>query len=247
MATVNLGRIKPVWKGAWSSSTQYIADDIVSYNNSAWIAVATNTNSAPASNNVNWSLMALGTGIPTQTGNSGKVLTTDGTTVSWGMQKFLGSTFSNFQTLHRASTSWAWSDTPYNISYTTTAANSKLKITFQSNWGQGDTWRGGSIRMLRSANGGSHGFLSIEQGDSGAAGTRHWSYWSGGNGLHTNVNLVTYDAPNVASGTVLNFKLQLATDSRGQPVTLGLHGTNTESSDSTTATGFTRMIVEEYS
>jgi hypothetical protein len=85
MATVNLGRIKPVWKGAWSSSTQYIADDIVSYNNSAWIAVTTNTNSAPATNNVNWSLMALGTAIPTQTNNSGKVLTTDGSSLSWGL------------------------------------------------------------------------------------------------------------------------------------------------------------------
>lgn len=113
MATVNLGRIKPVWKGAWSSSTQYIADDIVSYNNSAWIAVATSTNSAPASNNANWSLMAqglsansvtsteiadgavtsaklaAGAAIPSQTGNAGKLLTTDGTNASWTNQKVL--------------------------------------------------------------------------------------------------------------------------------------------------------------
>ena len=84
MATVNLGRIKPVWKGAWSSSTQYIADDIVQYNNSAWTCLTTNTNSAPSTGNSNWDLMALGTDIPTQTSNSGKYLTTNGSALSWG-------------------------------------------------------------------------------------------------------------------------------------------------------------------
>lgn len=60
MATVNLGRIKPVWQGTWNSSTQYLADDIVYYGNSAWIAVATNTNSAPADGNANWDKMSQG-------------------------------------------------------------------------------------------------------------------------------------------------------------------------------------------
>jgi len=84
MATVNLGRIKPVWQGTWDNSTQYIADDIVYYNNSAWVAVATNTNSAPADGNANWDKMAQGSDIPTQSGNSGKVLKTDGSALSWG-------------------------------------------------------------------------------------------------------------------------------------------------------------------
>ena len=85
MATVNLGRIKFVWQGAWNSSTQYVVDDVTYYNNSAWICLATNTNSAPASNNANWSLMSQGFSIPSQTGNSGKVLTTDGSSISWGL------------------------------------------------------------------------------------------------------------------------------------------------------------------
>jgi len=74
MATVNLGRIKPVWQGTWDNSTQYIADDIVYYNNSAWVAVATNTNSAPADANANWDKMAQGADIPTGA-TSGQVLT----------------------------------------------------------------------------------------------------------------------------------------------------------------------------
>jgi len=83
MATVNLGRIKPVWQGTWDNSTQYIADDIVYYNNSAWVAVATNTNSAPADANANWDKMAQGSDIPTQSGNSGNYLKTDGSALSW--------------------------------------------------------------------------------------------------------------------------------------------------------------------
>lgn len=85
MATINLGRIKPIWQGAWDSGTSYIADDIVYYNNSAWIAQTANTNSAPSGVNANWELMVLGTDIPSQTGNTGKVLTTDGSSLSWGL------------------------------------------------------------------------------------------------------------------------------------------------------------------
>lgn len=84
MATVNLGRIKFVWQGAWNSSTQYVVDDVVFYNNSAWISLATNTNSAPSGANANWSMMSQGFQIPTQTGNSGKALVTDGSSLSWG-------------------------------------------------------------------------------------------------------------------------------------------------------------------
>ena len=83
MATVNLGRIKPVWQGTWNSSTQYTADDIVYYNNSAWVAVATSTNSAPADGNANWDKMAQGSDIPAGDSN-GQVLTADGSgNYSW--------------------------------------------------------------------------------------------------------------------------------------------------------------------
>ena len=108
MATINLGRIKPVWQGAWNSSTQYVAEDIVQYNNDSWVATTTSTNSAPADGNSNWDLLARGVSaggvgtteladasvtaaklapgaaVPDQTGNSGKVLLTDGSSLSWG-------------------------------------------------------------------------------------------------------------------------------------------------------------------
>ena len=38
MADFKLGRLKFVWKGAWSGSTAYVKDDIVSYGGNAFVA-----------------------------------------------------------------------------------------------------------------------------------------------------------------------------------------------------------------
>ena len=40
MATVNLGRIKPVFRGAFNNSTAYVIDDIVTSGNETFIAIA---------------------------------------------------------------------------------------------------------------------------------------------------------------------------------------------------------------
>ena len=40
MATVNLGRIKPVFRGAFNNSTAYVVDDIVTSGNETFIAIA---------------------------------------------------------------------------------------------------------------------------------------------------------------------------------------------------------------
>ena len=39
MATVNLGRIKPVFRGAYSGSTAYVVDDIVTSGNETYICI----------------------------------------------------------------------------------------------------------------------------------------------------------------------------------------------------------------
>ena len=46
MADFVLGRIKFVWKGDWSASTAYLADDVVKYGGNAFIAVVNHTSSA---------------------------------------------------------------------------------------------------------------------------------------------------------------------------------------------------------
>ena len=40
MATVNLGRIKPVFRGAYNNSTAYVVDDIVNSGNETFIDIA---------------------------------------------------------------------------------------------------------------------------------------------------------------------------------------------------------------
>ena len=100
MATVNLGRIKFVWQGAYNGATAYVADDVVSYNGSSYICILASTGNLPT-NATYWSQMSsagtngtdLGTTLTTQgdlvyrnasglarlgAGTSGQVLTTQG-------------------------------------------------------------------------------------------------------------------------------------------------------------------------
>ncbi len=97
MATIDLGKIKQVWKGTYNNATAYTVDDLVAYtdtvgglqNTSTYIAVANTTGNAPANGgsiHASWNLVAQGVPdrIPSQSGNADKVLKTDGSSLSWG-------------------------------------------------------------------------------------------------------------------------------------------------------------------
>jgi hypothetical protein len=57
MATVNLGRIKPVFRGAYNNSTAYVIDDIVTSGNETFIAIAATQGNA-TSNGTFWTKLA---------------------------------------------------------------------------------------------------------------------------------------------------------------------------------------------
>ena len=93
MATIDLGKIKQVWRGTYNNSTAYVVDDLVAYTDSnitsTYICVANSTGNAPSSSgtaHASWNYVAKGVAdpIPSQSGNSGKVLKTDGSSISWG-------------------------------------------------------------------------------------------------------------------------------------------------------------------
>ena len=85
MATINLGRIKPIWQGAWTTGTAYVKDDIVREGVDSYICVTAHTAGATfAGDSANWELMAQGAELPSQSGNAGSALKTDGTNLSWG-------------------------------------------------------------------------------------------------------------------------------------------------------------------
>ena len=97
MATIDLGKIKQVWRGTYNNGTAYTVDDLVEYTDtvggspitSTYICVANSTGNVPSTNgtaHASWNYVAKGVvdPIPTQGGNSGKFLTTDASSVSWG-------------------------------------------------------------------------------------------------------------------------------------------------------------------
>lgn len=97
MATIDLGKIKQVWRGTYSSSNTYTADDLVEYTDngvtSTYIAVATSSfsNQVPSTsgtvNSSYWAFVAKGVAnpLPTQSSSTnGKALVSDGTNASWG-------------------------------------------------------------------------------------------------------------------------------------------------------------------
>ena len=93
MATLDLGKIKQVWRGTYNNSTAYVVDDLVAYTDSnitsTYICVANSTGNAPSSSgtaHASWNYVAKGVvdPVPSQSGNSGKFLTTNGSAASWG-------------------------------------------------------------------------------------------------------------------------------------------------------------------
>lgn len=82
MATINLGRIKPVFKGAYASGTAYVVDDIVVYSDESYICIQAGTGQTPSSATAYWTKMAAkgtdGTNVATTLTTQGDILYRDG-------------------------------------------------------------------------------------------------------------------------------------------------------------------------
>ncbi len=78
MATINLGRIKPVFRGAYNNSTAYVVDDIVTQSDETFICILASTGNA-TSNATYWTkLAAKGTDVGTTLTTQGDILYRDG-------------------------------------------------------------------------------------------------------------------------------------------------------------------------
>ena len=81
MATVNLGRIKPVFRGAYNNSTAYVVDDIVTQSDETFICILASTGNA-TSNATYWTKLAAkgtdGTDVGTTLTTQGDILYRDG-------------------------------------------------------------------------------------------------------------------------------------------------------------------------
>jgi hypothetical protein len=84
MATINLGRIKPVWKNTWTATTAYVVDDIVRSGVTSYICINAHTSGASFAVGSDWNIMSQGSNVGT--GTAGQVLKTNsgGTGTEWG-------------------------------------------------------------------------------------------------------------------------------------------------------------------
>ena len=83
MATINLGRIKPVFRGAYSGATAYVVDDIVTHGNESFICIqAHGAGTQATSVTAYWTKLAAkgtdGTDVGTTITTQGDILYRDG-------------------------------------------------------------------------------------------------------------------------------------------------------------------------
>lgn len=81
MTILNLGRIKMVWKGAYSLTVDYVVDDLISYMGHSYIAIQPSKGIAPAlgTDNAYWNVIAKG---QTVLSSKGDLLWHDGVSVN---------------------------------------------------------------------------------------------------------------------------------------------------------------------
>ena len=93
MATIDLGKIKQVFRGTYNNATAYVPDDLVVFTDtnitSTYICTTASTGNNPSSGgtaHANWAYVAKGVAdpIPSQSVQSGKFLTTNGSALSFG-------------------------------------------------------------------------------------------------------------------------------------------------------------------
>ena len=134
MATVNLGRIKPVFRGAYSGSTAYVVDDIVTHGNESFICIqAHGAGTQATSQTAYWTKLAAkgtdGTDVGTTITTQGDILYRDGS----GLQRLAKGTAGQALKMNSGANAPEWgtiSSGTYSVhahddySYETEVANS---------------------------------------------------------------------------------------------------------------------------
>ena len=110
MATVNLGRIKPVFRGAYNNSTAYVVDDIVTSSNETFIAIQAGSGNA-TSNASYWTKLAAkgadgsnGTDLTSTLTTQGDILYRDGS----GLQRLAKGTAGTVLKINSGATAPEW-------------------------------------------------------------------------------------------------------------------------------------------
>ena len=127
MATINLGRIKPVFQGAYNASTAYVVDDIVTFGGESFICILASTGNA-TSNATYWSKIAKKGDDVTQLTTHGDFLFRDST----GVQRLAAGTSGQYLKTQGTGANPTWStissDCVKLASATTSSSHSTIDI-----------------------------------------------------------------------------------------------------------------------
>ena len=132
MATVNLGRIKPVFRGAYSGSTAYVVDDIVTHGNESFICIQAHGAGTQATTQGSyWTKLAAkgadGTNVATTLTTQGDILYRDGS----GLQRLAKGTASQVLKMNSSANAPEWGNLSSDwvlLGSATTSATSDLHV-----------------------------------------------------------------------------------------------------------------------
>ena len=134
MATLNLGRIKPVFRGAYAGGTAYVVDDIVTSGNETFICILASTGNA-TSNATYWTKLAAkgtdGTDVGTTLTTQGDILFRDGS----GLQRLAKGTAGQVLKINSGATAPEWgTDVGGKIGQVLGAVDDAERSTTSSSW-----------------------------------------------------------------------------------------------------------------
>ena len=132
MATLNLGRIKPVFRGAYSGSTAYVVDDIVTHGNESFICIqAHGAGTQATSQTAYWTKLAAkgadGTDVGTTLTTQGDILYRDGS----GLQRLAKGTAAQVLAMNGAANApeWVAASGGKTLAFTNYQQNSRVALS----------------------------------------------------------------------------------------------------------------------
>ena len=122
MATIDLGKIKLVWRGTYNNGTAYTVDDVVQYTDSglvsSYICTTNSTGNAPSSSGTahgSWAYLAkggvAGTDVGTTITTQGDILYRDGS----GLQRLAAGTAGQLLKTGGSGANVSWTDAPSGV------------------------------------------------------------------------------------------------------------------------------------
>lgn len=110
MSTIDLGKIKLVWRGAYNNATAYTPDDVVSSGGTSYICILASTGNA-VTNTTYWNVLAEGGDVASTLTTQGDILYRDGS----GLAKLAAGTSGQLLQTGGSGANPSWTDAPAGI------------------------------------------------------------------------------------------------------------------------------------